>query len=87
MLRAVVLTAANRFELASTRSLAEGCLSINDCYPLIFTLVPVSEVSRTTIESTTEKIIKLCAIETPSLISKSARSLWERYTVFLTWSG
>ena len=37
--RAVVLTAANRFELASTRSLAESCFNKTDC-PLIFTLVP-----------------------------------------------
>ena len=38
ILRAVVLTIANRFELASTRSPAESCLSVNDS-TLIFTLV------------------------------------------------
>ena len=39
ILRAVVLTAANRFELASTRASAEGCLFTNDS-TLVFTLVP-----------------------------------------------
>ena len=39
IVRAVVLTAANRFELASTMAPAEGCSFIN-ASPLFFTLVP-----------------------------------------------
>ena len=39
IVRAVVLTAANRFELASTMALAESCFNKTDC-PLIFTSVP-----------------------------------------------
>ena len=64
--RAVVLTAANRFELASTMAPSGGLLCTNSC-PLIFAFAR-SEVGGATIESTAEKIIKLCAIETQSLI-------------------
>ena len=39
IVRAVVLTAANRFELASTMAPAESYFSINDS-TLIFTLIP-----------------------------------------------
>ena len=78
--RAVVLTAANRFELASTMAPSGGLLCTNSC-PLIFAFAR-SEVGWATFELTTEKIVKQYAIETQPSIQTTARSLWERYKGF-----